>query len=78
MNADNMAFSGSGSGYIMGLVDAEYRPDFTKAEASEFVKKAISHAIFRDSSSGGCVRVMDICKDGCTREFVTNPNLRIQ
>ena len=37
-------------------------------EARLFVRKAISHAIFRDGSSGGVVRTISITKDGLFRQ----------
>merc|ERR1719277_2013688 len=56
--------SGSGSGYISGLLDAEHRPNMTKAEALELCRKAVSHAMSRDGSSGGMVRTLVVSKDG--------------
>ena len=35
----NFAIGGSGSTYIYGLVDANYREGMTKDECKEFVKK---------------------------------------
>jgi 20S proteasome subunit beta 1 len=59
-----MACDGSGSGYISGLMDANYRPNMTKAECLEFVRKAVSHAMSRDGSSGGMIRTLVVSKDG--------------
>eukprot|EP00928_Gymnodinium_smaydae_P054391 TRINITY_DN38173_c0_g1_i1.p2 TRINITY_DN38173_c0_g1~~TRINITY_DN38173_c0_g1_i1.p2 ORF type:complete len:237 (+),score=59.76 TRINITY_DN38173_c0_g1_i1:87-797(+) len=59
-----MAVDGSGSGYISGLCDSMYRPDMTEAEALDFVKKAVAHAMSRDGSSGGMVRTLVINADG--------------
>merc|ERR1719161_2485745 len=59
-----MAVDGSGSGYISGLADANYRPGMTKAEALEFCRKAVAHAMARDGSSGGLVRTCIVTKDG--------------
>merc|ERR1740139_1450870 len=59
-----LAVDGSGSGYISGLLDANYRPNMTKAECLEFCRKAVSHAMFRDGSSGGMIRTLVITKDG--------------
>lgn len=36
----------------------------TKEEAQEFVRKAISHAMARDGSSGGVIRMVVIDKTG--------------
>ena len=60
---------GSGSTYIQGYIDAHYRPGMSKAEIVDFGKSCIQLAIYRDGSSGGCIRMVDITKDKITREF---------
>ena len=67
--------NGSGSGYIHGYVDKHFKENMTKEEAKEFLKTAVSLAIFRDGSSGGIIRIVDITKDGFTREYIPNQNL---
>ena len=42
----NFAVGGSGSTYIWGLVDATYRPNMSKEECKEFVKKCKYYRIF--------------------------------
>merc|ERR1719297_769163 len=59
-----LACDGSGSGYISGLLDAGYRDGMTKAEALEFVRTAVAHAMSRDGSSGGMIRTLVVSKDG--------------
>lgn len=39
-------------------------------EAREFCIRAISLAQARDGSSGGCIRLMRITKEGMFREFI--------
>ena len=63
------ALSGSGSTYIWGLVDAEYRQDLTMEEGRALVKKAISHAMARDGSSGGIIRTVVVTADGYDRDY---------
>merc|ERR1719263_151957 len=41
----------------------------SKAEVKDFLKSCISLACYRDGSSGGCCRLLDITKDGIQREF---------
>jgi 20S proteasome subunit beta 1 len=53
---------GSGSTYIYGHVDAAYHPNMTKEESIEFAKKAVAHAMARDGSSGGVIRLVIIDK----------------
>ncbi|CAM9659126.1 unnamed protein product [Chrysoparadoxa australica] len=64
------AIGGSGSTYIYGHVDASFKEGMSKEEAVDFVKKAISHAMARDGSSGGIIRVTVIDKTGVAREYV--------
>ena len=61
------ALSGSGSTYIWGLVDAEFRADMTLEQGRALVKKAISHAMARDGSSGGVIRTVVVTPDGYDR-----------
>ena len=72
-----IAMNGSGSGYIHGYVDKHFKENMTKEEAKEFLKTAVSLAIFRDGSSGGIIRIVDITKDGFTREYIPNQNLYV-
>jgi 20S proteasome subunit beta 1 len=55
--------SGSGSTYVQGLIDATYREGMTRSETEAFVAKTISHAMARDGSSGGMLRLITITKD---------------
>ena len=68
-NQGDFAVSGSGSVFIQGFIDANYKPTMSKAEVKEFLKSCISLACYRDGSSGGCIRLLDITEEGCTREF---------
>jgi 20S proteasome subunit beta 1 len=61
---------GSGSGYIYGYCDANFKKGMSKQEAQEFVKNAVSLAMWRDGSSGGVIRTVTISKDGVEREMV--------
>jgi len=69
------ACDGSGSGFIGGLLDANYRANMTKVEALEFVCKAASHAMALDSSSGGMIRTLVVTKDGIEEGFVEGNKL---
>jgi len=64
------AVSGSGSTYITGLIDSQFdrQPNMTTDEARTFIKKAISHAIARDGSSGGIIRTVVVKPDGNHRD----------
>lgn len=45
-------------------MDAAFKENMTKEEAQDFVRKAISHAMARDGSSGGVIRMVVIDKTG--------------
>jgi len=64
-----IAMNGSGSHYINGYVDKHFKENMTKEEAKEFLKTAVTLALFRDNKSGGIVRILDITKDGISREY---------
>ncbi|KAA3672068.1 20S proteasome subunit beta 1 [Paragonimus westermani] len=80
---------GSGSTYIYGYFDREYRKGMTKEECANFVStgrvlvrdraspscfssliSGVALAINRDGSSGGCVRLAIISKDGVERRLI--------
>ncbi|KAJ3210907.1 Proteasome subunit beta type-1 [Dinochytrium kinnereticum] len=69
------SIGGSGSTYIYGFCDAAYNPNFSKEEAIEFTKKAISLAMSRDGSSGGVIRLAIITEGGVERVFVPGNQL---
>lgn len=54
----NFAIGGSGSSYIYGYCDANYKPNMSEEQCISFVQNAISHALYRDGSSGGNIRTM--------------------
>lgn len=67
---------GSGSAYITGWCDKYFREDFTEEEARAFVVKALTHAMARDASSGGCVRTVTITSAGVKRDFIPGTQLQ--
>jgi 20S proteasome subunit beta 1 len=69
------AIGGSGSTYIYGLVDSEFQEDMGEEEAVKLVKKAISHAMARDGSSGGIIRTVVVKQDGNVREYIPGDEL---
>eukprot|EP00042_Codosiga_hollandica_P037253 m.291235 g.291235 ORF g.291235 m.291235 type:complete len:234 (+) comp55093_c0_seq5:2793-3494(+) len=69
------AMGGSGSTYLFGHVDATFRVGMTKEECLKWAADAITLAIERDGSSGGCVRLAAITKDGLERHVILNNEL---
>ena len=72
------ALSGSGSTFIWGQFDKQYRPDMTLDEAKEFILELISHACYRDGSSGGVIRMVSIEEDKVERFFHPYQDFRIK
>lgn len=69
------AIGGSGSSYIYGYCDANFKEGMTREECIEFVKNSLSLAMARDGSSGGVIRLVIIDKDGSTRQFHSGKQL---
>lgn len=64
MIKENIVINGSGSAFIYGWCDENYKPDMNRDEAYNFVKKAVGMAIRRDNASGGLIRICVINKNG--------------
>ena len=64
------AIGGSGSAYISAFCDKHFRTNMATPEAKAFVVRAVSHAMARDASSGGCIRTVTIDKGGVRRDFI--------
>jgi 20S proteasome subunit beta 1 len=74
----NWALGGSGGTFVWGYVDANFKENMTRHEAKEFVKSCIALACFRDTSSGGVIRLIDISKDKVEREYVPYDDFKIK
>ncbi|XP_076472645.1 proteasome subunit beta type-6-like [Babylonia areolata] len=66
---------GSGSTYLYGFVDAQFKLGMKKEECLKFVSSAVSLAINRDGSSGGIIRMAAITKDGVERFTLTGDQI---
>ncbi len=75
MVKQDYAIGGSGSTYVYGFCDANYRAGMTRDECKEFTTRAIAHAMARDGSSGGVIRLVIIDKDGAERFFIPGDKL---
>eukprot|EP00959_Pyramimonas_sp_CCMP1952_P355159 7439538-Pyramimonas_sp.AAC.1 len=65
------AIDGSGSTYIWGVMDAEYKEGMTRAETEDLCIKALTLAMSCDSSSGGLVRLTTVTEAGAERKLIT-------
>ncbi|XP_054165461.1 proteasome subunit beta type-6-like [Oppia nitens] len=72
---EKCAIGGSGSTYIYGFVDSNYKPNMTEEETMKFVANALSLAMARDGSSGGVIRLAVINKDGIKRHVITGDDI---
>lgn len=69
--------AGSGSVFIYGYCDQHFKKDFTKEEAVQFVKTALSEAMRWDGSSGGVIRMVLLTKEGIERLLFTPESFEI-
>ncbi len=65
-----IAYHGSGSVFMAGYLDKNFREGMSKAEAYDLLKEAISLATYRDGGSGGNIRMVDITEEGIKREYI--------
>lgn len=72
------ALSGSGSTFIWGYFDANFKANMKKEDAIEFLKSAVALACYRDGSSGGIIRLLDITKEKVERHFVPYHDFKIK
>ncbi|KAI5744478.1 hypothetical protein M8J76_002591 [Diaphorina citri] len=57
LTRQNCAVGGSGSSYILGYVDKEWRANMKKQECIDFIKMGLSLAMARDYASGGLINI---------------------
>jgi 20S proteasome subunit beta 1 len=69
------ALGGSGSTYIYGLVDSTYHADMTREECEQFIIRGLSHAMARDGSSGGVIRLTTITENSVESKFLPGNKL---
>jgi 20S proteasome subunit beta 1 len=70
-----VAIGGSGSTYVYGYVDANFKIGMQKEECVKFVTNTLALAMARDGSSGGIIRLGIITKDGIERKIVTGRDI---
>jgi len=64
------AIGGSGSSYIYGYCDSNFKKGMTKEQCEEFVINSLTLAMARDGSSGGVIRMAIIDKTGVERKWI--------
>jgi 20S proteasome subunit beta 1 len=69
LHKQSYAIGGSGSTYIYGYCDANWREGMTEQEGIKFVKSALQEAIKWDGSSGGVIRMVVLTEKGHERHL---------
>jgi 20S proteasome subunit beta 1 len=75
VSRQEIVIGGSGSAFIYGYCDVHFKSKMSRQECRDFIVKSLSLAMFRDNSSGGIVRLVDINKDGYQREVVRHSQI---
>ncbi|XP_029986024.1 proteasome subunit beta type-6-like isoform X1 [Sphaeramia orbicularis] len=70
-----VSVGGSGSTYIYGFMDSNYKPGLSKDQCLELTAAALSLAMERDGSSGGVVRLASISEEGVERRVILGNQL---
>ncbi|CAB1423284.1 unnamed protein product [Pleuronectes platessa] len=70
-----LSVGGSGSTYIYGFMDSNYKPGMSKDQCMELAATALSLAMERDGSSGGVVRLASISAEGVERRVILGNQL---
>jgi len=69
LHKQSYAIGGSGSTYIYGYCDANWKEGMEEQEAVNFVKGALQEAIKWDGSSGGVIRMVVLTAKGANRHL---------
>ncbi|CAH1117605.1 unnamed protein product [Phaedon cochleariae] len=70
-----VSIGGSGSSYVYGYVDANFKPNMSKEECIKFVTNTLALAMSRDGSSGGVVRLGILTEAGIERKVILGTDL---
>ncbi|GAM88800.1 hypothetical protein ANO11243_068340 [Dothideomycetidae sp. 11243] len=74
LHKQSYAIAGSGSTYIYGYCDANWKEDMTEEEGVAFVKGSLREAIKWDGSSGGVIRMVVLTAKGAQRHLYLPDN----
>jgi 20S proteasome subunit beta 1 len=74
LHQQSYAIGGSGSTYIYGYCDANWKENMTEEEGISFVKGALQEAIKWDGSSGGVIRMVVLTAKGAIRHLYLPDN----
>ncbi|KAL2823756.1 nucleophile aminohydrolase [Aspergillus cavernicola] len=74
LHKQSYSIGGSGSTYIYGYCDANWKENMTEEEGIQFVRGALREAIKWDGSSGGVIRLVVLTADGAQRHLYLPDN----
>ncbi|KAL4868629.1 hypothetical protein BDV12DRAFT_96881 [Aspergillus spectabilis] len=74
LHKQSYAIGGSGSTYIYGYCDANWKENMTEEEGIEFVRGSLREAIKWDGSSGGVIRMVVLTRNGAQRHLYLPDN----
>ena len=69
LHKQKYAIGGSGSTYIYGYCDDNWKENMTEEEGIDFVKGSLAEAIKWDGSSGGVIRMVVLTNKGAQRHL---------
>ena len=67
IHKQDYSIAGSGSTFIYGYCNENYKKNMTKQETVNFIRSSLSQAIKWDGSSGGVIRMVILTKEGIER-----------
>eukprot|EP00887_Chlorella_sp_A99_P005795 scaffold1.g5795.t1 len=70
LTREQWATDGSGSTFIWGFLDSEFKEGMSQKEAEGLVATALALAMARDGSSGGVIRLVAVGKDGAAARML--------
>ncbi|KAM9778915.1 proteasome subunit beta type-6 [Syngnathus typhle] len=70
-----VSVGGSGSSYIYGFMDSNYKVGLNKEQCVELTATALALAMERDGSSGGVIRMATISEEGVERRVILGNQL---
>lgn len=71
LSREQWTTDGSGSTFLWGYLESEFKEGMTSQEAEDLVSSALALAMSRDGSSGGVIRLVIIDRNGSRRKWIT-------
>ena len=78
MEIDDFISSGSGSVFVFGVLESQYKKDLSVEEGVKLAVKCVNAALQRDIASGDGIDVMTITKDGIKKVMSRELRLKIE